>query len=55
VLNTTMAEMETYHIQKGEDFQTLAKEHLDGEIALHEQVYLSVSFLKPHWFSPCLD
>lgn len=38
VLNTTMAEMETYHTQKVEDFQTLAKEHLDGEIALYEQV-----------------
>jgi sorting nexin-9/18/33 len=38
VLNTTMAEMETYHTQKGEDFRTLMKEHLDGEIALYEQV-----------------
>lgn len=38
VLNTTMAEMDIYHTQKGEDFQTLMKEHLDGEIALYEQV-----------------
>ena len=38
VLNTTMAEMDTYHAQKLEDFQDLAKEHLDGEIALYEQV-----------------
>ncbi len=38
VLNTTMAEMDTYHTQKVEDFQELAKEHLDGEIALYEQV-----------------
>lgn len=38
VLNTTMAEMETYHSQKVEDFHTLAKEHLDGEIALYEHV-----------------
>ncbi|KAJ7640857.1 hypothetical protein DFH06DRAFT_1052595 [Mycena polygramma] len=38
VLNTTMAEMETYHTQKGEDFSALAKEHLDGEIAFYEQV-----------------
>lgn len=37
VLNTTMAEIETYHTQKQEDFQTLTKDHLDGEIALHEQ------------------
>lgn len=33
-----MAEMETYHSQKVEDFETLAKDHLDGEIALYEQV-----------------
>ena len=38
VLNTTMAEMETYHSQKIEDFKSLAKEHLDGEIQLYEQV-----------------
>ncbi|KAJ6588777.1 PX-domain-containing protein [Mycena capillaripes] len=38
VLNTTMAEMETYHTQKNEDFSALAKEHLDGEIAFYEQV-----------------
>lgn len=38
VLNTTMAEMETYHTQKGEDFATLTKEHLDGEIKFYEQV-----------------
>ncbi|KAF8649596.1 hypothetical protein AX16_005687 [Volvariella volvacea WC 439] len=38
VLNTTMAEMETYHSQKVEDFATLAKEHLDGEIEFYEQV-----------------
>ncbi|PIL23132.1 hypothetical protein GSI_14441 [Ganoderma sinense ZZ0214-1] len=38
VLNTTMAEMDTYHAQKLEDFQELAKEHLDGEIALYEQI-----------------
>ncbi|KAF8889661.1 hypothetical protein BD779DRAFT_1611017 [Infundibulicybe gibba] len=38
VLNTTMAEMETYHTQKCEDFSTLTKEHLDGEIAFYEQV-----------------
>jgi sorting nexin-9/18/33 len=38
VLNITMAEMDTYHAQKVEDFQTLTKEHLDGEIAFYEQV-----------------
>ncbi|KAF9269127.1 PX-domain-containing protein [Marasmius fiardii PR-910] len=38
VLNTTMAEMETYHAQKVQDFSSLTKEHLDGEIALYEQI-----------------
>lgn len=48
VLNTTMAEMETYHVQKIEDFETLTKEHLDGEIQLYEQVRC-VIFLDPRW------
>jgi sorting nexin-9/18/33 len=38
VLNTTMAEMETYHSQKAEDFATMTKEHLDGEIIFYQQV-----------------
>ncbi|KAF5379083.1 hypothetical protein D9615_005912 [Tricholomella constricta] len=38
VLNTTMAEMETYHSQKLEDFRNMTKEHLDGEIDFYEQV-----------------
>ncbi|KAF9494964.1 hypothetical protein BDN71DRAFT_1470800 [Pleurotus eryngii] len=46
VLNTTMAEMDTYHTQKVEDFSTLTKEHLDGEIAFHEQVSRVLSRLK---------
>ena len=33
-----MAEIETYHAQKVEDFASLAKEHLDGEIEFYEQV-----------------
>ena len=33
-----MAEMDIYHTQKVEDFATLAKEHLDGEIEFYEQV-----------------
>lgn len=33
-----MAEMETYHTQKGEDFRAMTREHLDGEIAFYEQV-----------------
>ncbi|KAF7986303.1 hypothetical protein HWV62_35256 [Athelia sp. TMB] len=38
VLNTTMAEMETYHTQKIEDFSAITREHLDGEIDFYEQV-----------------
>lgn len=41
VLNTTMAEMETYHTQKLEDFSAVTKEHLDGEIQFYEQVGFS--------------
>ena len=33
-----MAEMEVYHEQKIEDVKTLIGDHLDGEIALYEQV-----------------
>ncbi|KAG8893567.1 hypothetical protein FRB99_001873 [Tulasnella sp. 403] len=38
VLNATMAEFDTYHTQKGEDIDRIAKDHLDSEIAFHEQV-----------------
>lgn len=38
VLNTTMAEFETYHTQKVEDFHAITTEILDSEIALYEQV-----------------
>ncbi|EKM76773.1 hypothetical protein AGABI1DRAFT_78208 [Agaricus bisporus var. burnettii JB137-S8] len=38
VLNTTMAEIDEYHTQKVEDFERMAKEHLDGEIRLYEQI-----------------
>ncbi|KAG9313432.1 hypothetical protein JVU11DRAFT_5754 [Chiua virens] len=40
VLNATMSELDTYHTQKAEDFTTLTKEHLDGEIALYEQLLI---------------
>lgn len=48
VLNTTMAEMETYHSQKIEDFAMITKEYLDGEIGFYEQVivYPSSSLLR---------
>jgi sorting nexin-9/18/33 len=50
VLNTTMAEMETYHTQKGEDFQAVVKEHLDGEIAFYEQVCSLTTLQQFLWF-----
>jgi len=40
VLNATMAEFDAYHSQKNEDILRIAGDHLDGEIALHEQVLL---------------
>jgi len=43
-----MAEMDIYHTQKVDDFASLAKEHLDGEIELYEQVNLRVSHQPPH-------
>ncbi|KAF8331298.1 uncharacterized protein EI90DRAFT_3057450, partial [Cantharellus anzutake] len=38
VLNATMAELETYHQHKNEDFRQLSKDYLDGEIEFMEQV-----------------
>ncbi|KAG8689451.1 hypothetical protein FRC08_010942 [Ceratobasidium sp. 394] len=38
VLNTTMAEFDTYHEQRGEDMTQIAVEYLDCEIAFYEQV-----------------
>ncbi|KAF8591301.1 hypothetical protein K439DRAFT_1327615 [Ramaria rubella] len=54
VLNTTMAEFETYHSQKVEDFERFATEHLDGEIEFHEQVLTRLrgvreTFNEPHY------
>ncbi|KAI0918426.1 hypothetical protein AcV5_002420 [Taiwanofungus camphoratus] len=55
VLNTTMAEMETYHSQKVEDFHTLAKEHLDGEIALYEHILTRLRTARRAFDSPQYD
>jgi len=52
VLNTTMAEMETYHSQKIEDFETLAKEHLDGEISLYEQILSKLKTARGNFDEP---
>ncbi|KZS87259.1 hypothetical protein SISNIDRAFT_433832 [Sistotremastrum niveocremeum HHB9708] len=38
VLNTTLAEFETYHTQRIEDFRDLTIDHLDNEIEFHTQV-----------------
>ncbi|KAI8972878.1 PX-domain-containing protein [Trametes punicea] len=55
VLNITMAEMDTYHTQKVEDFQELAKEHLDGEIAFYEQVLARLRTARRAFHSPQYD
>jgi len=55
VLNTTMAEMDTYHTQKVEDFETITKEHLDGEIALYEQILSRLRTARAALDSPQYD
>ncbi|OSD05124.1 PX-domain-containing protein [Trametes coccinea BRFM310] len=55
VLNITMAEMDTYHTQKVEDFQNLAKEHLDGEIAFYEQILTRLRTARRAYDSPQYD
>jgi sorting nexin-9/18/33 len=55
VLNTTMAEIDTYHTQKREDFTELAKDHLDGEIALYEQVLHRLRNARTQFESPRID
>ncbi|KZT25671.1 PX-domain-containing protein [Neolentinus lepideus HHB14362 ss-1] len=52
VLNTTMAEMETYHTQKLEDFRTIVTDHLDGEIAFYEQVLARLKATRRTFDSP---
>ena len=56
VLNTTMAEIDTYHTQKNEDFKSLTTDILDDEIALDEQVsvtnlYVNATLENLHAFS----
>ena len=64
VLNATMAEMDTYHDQKLQDFITLVQEHLDDEIALYEQILSRLKSVRrgfdpPHFDnlgrSPCIE
>ncbi|EKM57596.1 uncharacterized protein PHACADRAFT_115831 [Phanerochaete carnosa HHB-10118-sp] len=55
VLNTTMAEFETYHNQKAEDFRTLTTEYLDGEIALYEQILARLNTARRTFDPPVYD
>ncbi|KAF8068907.1 hypothetical protein FPV67DRAFT_1490194 [Lyophyllum atratum] len=55
VLNTTMAEMETYHTQKVEDFRTLTQEHLDGEIQFYKQVLNRLNAARRAFDPPMFD
>ncbi|KAI0337995.1 hypothetical protein BDW22DRAFT_1338600 [Trametopsis cervina] len=55
VLNTTMAEFDTYHDQKIEDFQTLTTDFLDSEIALHEQLLVRLRAARATFDNPTYD
>ncbi|THH30895.1 hypothetical protein EUX98_g3299 [Antrodiella citrinella] len=55
VLNTTMAEIETYHTQKLEDFQGLTKGYLDDEIAFYEQVLSRLKVARRTFDAPQYD
>lgn len=55
VLNTTMAEMDTYHDQKVENFSTITREHLDGEINFYEQVLHKLKAARCTFDSPRFD
>ena len=55
VLNTTMAEMDAYHDQKVEEFNTITKEHLDGEIAFYEQVLHRLKAARRNFEAPRFD
>ncbi|KAG1753610.1 uncharacterized protein EDB91DRAFT_1044009 [Suillus paluster] len=55
VLNITMAEMDTYHDQKVEDFCTITKDHLDGEIGFYEQVLHRLKAARRTFDTPRFD
>ncbi|KIM46899.1 hypothetical protein M413DRAFT_440467 [Hebeloma cylindrosporum] len=52
VLNTTMAEMDVYHAQKGEDLKTITVDHLDGEIAFYEQILTRLKAARSTYDNP---
>ncbi|KAI0701080.1 hypothetical protein BC835DRAFT_1265507 [Cytidiella melzeri] len=55
VLNSTMAEFDTYHDHKIEDFQLLTTDFLDSEIALHEQLLVRLKAARTTFNSPTYD
>ncbi|KAG2059654.1 hypothetical protein BDR06DRAFT_979790 [Suillus hirtellus] len=55
VLNTTMAEMDTYHDQKVENFSTITREYLDGEIHFYEQVLHKLKAARRTFDAPRFD
>lgn len=50
-----MAEMNTYHDQKLQDFITLVQEHLDDEITLYEQILSRLKSARRGFDPPHLD
>ena len=50
-----MSELDTYHTQKVEDFTSLAKDHLDGEITLYEQMLTRFKAARRAFDPPHLD
>ena len=54
-MNVTMAEMDTYHTQKGEEFSAIIKEHLDGEIAFYGQVLHRLKAARRTFDAPHFD
>ncbi|KAG1876978.1 hypothetical protein C8R48DRAFT_768545 [Suillus tomentosus] len=55
VLNTTMAEMDTYHDQKVENFSTITREYLDEEIHFYEQVLHKLKAARRTFDAPRFD
>lgn len=50
-----MSELDTYHTQKVEDFTSLTEDHLDGEIALYEQMLTRLRAARRMFDPPHLD
>lgn len=50
-----MAEMDTYHTQKVQDFRSLAVDHLDGEIQFYEQILGKLRAARSNFDEPQYD